>query len=484
MWILLTIACAEPGPLAARAAWLQAELTADNTFWLTRSPTLVEDKYARMAADPYDWLRGSNAVFLADQVRPEPERPRTRFLTVEDAASVLLVGDPHLENLGTCLPGEEPDPGDATRLYGEGGAPLLLEWVDLDASTHGPWTFDTRRAALSLALVAESAEECEGCMVPVTSAFAGAYADEITARERGEPGWDAGAEGIGEGALVAALRERVREDGLLSAAHDDFTVVEADDDGIGHRRIALDERRDADGDGVLPLGLGDTARLDHVLAGWTEGRPDGFRRLDVARHYGKGVASLPATRFVVLWDRGSAGLEDDRLLNVREVIDPPSVDGLYAGLGSVHADNADRVTAVAKQLWSRPDADVRMGAVTDGAAAFKTTSLSGWFDTFDHAAVDRAFTLQVATPADLDALAATLGRALASAHARGTTLDGAPALGVVAADLAAGGGRDAFVEERVRDVTDDLATLRADHALFLALLDDAGPLLGAEVLYP
>ncbi|MDP2310671.1 MAG: DUF2252 family protein [Pseudomonadota bacterium] len=484
MWLILLASCAEPGPLAARAAWLQEGLTADNAYWLTRSPGLVETKYASMAADPYDWMRGSNALFLSDQVRPDPDRPLTRFLSREDAASVLLIGDPHLENLGTCLPGEEPDPNDATRLYGDGTAPLPLEWVDLDAAAFGPWTFDTRRSALALALVADAAEECEACVVPVVAAFAAAYADEITAQSRGERGWAADAEGLGEGALVVALRALALGEGLSSAAHDTFTVVEADDRGIGHRRIARDEGRDAQGDGVLELGLRDAAQLDRVLAGWTGGRPADFRRIDAARYYGKGIASLPATRFLVLWDRGEDGLDDDRLLNVREVLDPPSLDGLYPGLGSVFADNRDRIVTVSALFASRPDADVRVGAVADGAAAFKTTSFSGWFQTFDHEDIDRAFTLQAATPADLEALAATVGRALASAHARGTTLDGAPALPVIAEDLAAGGGADAFTDERLRDATADLATLHADHALFLALLDGSGPLLGAEVLYP
>jgi len=482
MWFLALASCAAPGPLAARAAWIQEQLTADNAYWLTRSHARVEDKYATMAADPYDWMRGSNALFLADQVQPDPERPATRFLTVPDAASVLTIGDPHLENLGTSLPGEEPDPNDATAVAAT--APMPLEWVDLDAAAFGPWTFDTRRAALALALVADGAEGCPECVESVASALAYGYADEIEARAAGEAGWPADGEDIGEGALVASLRATAREDGLVSAELDSFTVVEPDANGVGRRRLALDAEVDDQGDGVLALTSGDAARLERVLAAWTEGRPDGFRVLDAARQYGKGVASLPATRFVVLWDRGGADLDDDRLLNIREVADAPSVDGVYPGLGAVYDDNADRIAAVTEAFRTRPDADVRAGAVRDGAAAFKTTSLSGWFTTFDHGDIARAVILKLATPDDLAALGESVGRALAGAHARGTTLDGAPSLGVIADDLAAGGGPDAFADERVRDATTDLATLRADLSLFQTLLDRSGPLLGAEILAP
>jgi hypothetical protein len=52
--LLTFLACALPGPLTARAAWIQERLTDDNRWWLTRSPSLVENKYDRMEADVYD----------------------------------------------------------------------------------------------------------------------------------------------------------------------------------------------------------------------------------------------------------------------------------------------------------------------------------------------------------------------------------------------------------------------------------------------
>jgi uncharacterized protein (DUF2252 family) len=470
MGLFLLLGCAEPGPVAARAAWLQEELSADNAFWLTRSPALVEQKYARMAADPYDWMRGTASLFLADQVRPLPDRAPTAFLVTPDSASVLLVGDPHVENLGSCLPGEDVEvPPDPT---------LTLEWVDLDGAAFGPWTADTRRAAVALALVAE--ETGCGCGTAMVRAFAEAYSEEIASRAGGSPGWDAEMPGE-DGAVVLGLRASAHADGIAGAALDELTVLEPDEAGIGRRRLALDEELSADGDGLLALSPRAEAQLTRLLDAW-DARPAGFRPLDAARLYGNGVASLPATRFVVLWDRGSGGLEDDRLLNVREVGDPPSIDGVVPGLGAVYQDNAERIEAVSAQLWSRRDADARMAGLLDGATTFKTTTTSGWFQTFDHETIARTYTRGTVTDADLAGLGAVVGRALASAHARGTTLDGGPALPVIAEDLAAG-GPEVFVTERARDAEADLATLYADHALFQTLLDDVGPLLGAEALY-
>lgn len=480
MSVLLLLACAAPGPLEARAAWLQEELTLDNARWLARGPDLVETKYTRMAADPYDWLRGTTALFLADQLRPDPDRVPTAFLTEPDAAAVLLVGDPHLENLGLLLPGEEPDAGLVPV-----ETPLPLEWVDLDAATFGPWTADTRRAALALALVAEEAEAGSGLddlVGGTVAAFAAAYADEITRRARGEPGWDAGAED--DAILLAGLREDAREEGAAGAELDEYTAVVPDERGLGVRRLALDVALGAEGEGLLAPSPRAEDQLRRLLGTWSAGRPDDLRVLEVARLYGKGVASLPAQRYLVLWDRGDDGLADDRLAAFREVVDPPSVDGVVAGLGSVYADNADRIVRVSTTFWSRADADARLDGVRDGAEAFKSYTVTGWNRTFDHADVARLVALGGAGPADLEALGALVGRALASAHARGTTLDGAPSLPVLAADLAAGGGPEVFVAERGADAIADLAALHVDHGLFLALLQRDGPLLGAEALYP
>lgn len=201
MWLWILLGCDDPGALSARAAWIQERLTADNAFWLTRSPARVEDKYARMEADPYDWMRGSLSLFLADALRPDPERAATAFLDEPESASVLLVGDPHVENLGTCLGGEEGDAGTIPA-----AAPLLLEWVDLDAAAFGPWTLDTRRAALAIALVADPDGECPECADDAVAAFASAYADEIADRSRGEAGWVADVESAADGTLVSGLR--------------------------------------------------------------------------------------------------------------------------------------------------------------------------------------------------------------------------------------------------------------------------------------
>ena len=480
---LLLLACAPADPDAARLSWMRQVITEDNRVWLARAPELVAGKYRRMDADPYDFLRGTAAFWVADLSRPDPDRAPTRFLIEPDAAAVLVVGDPHLENLGTTLPGDEPDPGDADPF-----APIPLEWVDLDGAAFGPWTLDARRAALSLALVADGLDVCgdgtEPCAPLVVAAFAEVYVAELRTRASGGSGWDAAAELPESGRHVAQVRALARREGVAGSAVADATVSGGRRDGRTGHLLELDAGLDDNDKGVLPLTESESAQLNRLLASWTEGRPADFRMLDAGRRFGSGIASFPAIRFLVLYDLGRDGPQDDRLLNLREVVDPPGLPTLDAGFPAPFLDNADRVITASHRLWSRTDADARAGALRDGSSGFKSSTVSGWYTTFDHADLYESVVDGSASPEDLLGVGRTVGRALASAHARSFTANGDPALAVVVADLDAGGGDEVFVAERVRDAAADLARLQADAVLFHQALEYTGELLGAEVLLP
>ena len=69
---------------------------------------------------------------------PGGERPTTAF---GDPASsrVLLVGDPHPENIGT---------------FRAADGTILVEWNDFDAAGYGPYEADVRRLATAMVVAA------------------------------------------------------------------------------------------------------------------------------------------------------------------------------------------------------------------------------------------------------------------------------------------------------------------------------------------
>lgn len=468
--VLLLLACVAPDPEAARRERLRAALVDENLVWVARDPDRVAEKFAKMDGDVYDFLRGSAGFWWADLARPDLARAPTAFLRDPRAATLLIVGDAHLENWGTALGAEEPSLADA-----DPAAPLLLEPMDLDAAGFGPWTLDTRRTALALAQVAAGLYGCDdACVEAVVAAYAGAAVEEIAAQAAGADPVDARAEDDADGRFVAELREGARADGVEQAALAELTVL----DGVT-RRFDLDAGLDADGDGLLAPTAAEAAQVERLLAAWTD-RPAGFRALDAARAFGKGVASLPAWRYYVLWDQGDASPLDDRVLQLREVADPPALPGIPLHAAAGFDDGPARVTEAARRLWSTPDADPLHVGLADGPVTFKLTTESGWYQTFDHEAPYGPFLTGDAELADLTGLAARLGRLHAAALARGGTAEGEDALPVLVAEL--DGRGEAFVAERVRDAFTDRARLEADAALFHDALVRHGPLLGAETI--
>lgn len=452
----------------ARQAWLVEAIADDNRVWLSREPELLAAKYAVMAEDPYDFLRGSAAVSLADWSRPGSDRLPSARPGSSKAATVLLMGDPHPENVGTYLPGDRPEPTDH-------GARVVLdvEFTDFDGAGYGPWTLDVRRAAQSLALLAAQSACDVPCARSVVTAFADAYTDEIATRARRRPGFASGTTGGGEGPTDALVREAIVE-GLGRSRLLGWTRHTE-----GGRRFAYQPDLDLSDQGNRPLTPDEADQVDRLLATWPRAR--GLHRLDATRRLGMGVASIPAIRYAVLFDGGLPGFEDDHLVMFREVVDPPQLPGLHRDPRLLWDDNGARVVDAARRLWSRPDADPWMAAITDGDTTFKVVTGSSFQEGFDHVDL-RDDAWRAPDPATgLGEVASTLGRVLASAHGRGGTWDGGDSLAAIDEDL---GDARTFVDETVHLALMDAERLLEDHALFVDALDRLGPLLGADQEVP
>jgi uncharacterized protein (DUF2252 family) len=453
--LLATLLACAPGGISARAAFVQDVLVEDNRIWLTRDPALVARKFEAMAADPYDFMRGTVALHFADLARPRPGRTPTRFLGSAEATATLIVGDPHPENATLC----HPEPG-------QGGAPTL-EFVDLDAAGYGPWTIDVRRAALGLQVLGTSVEGCgPACRDASVAAMAGAYAAHIEDPALAPPL---------PGLIVEDLIERAAERGPTGRRIE--RLVREGDDGA-RRFLHTEDTR------LQPLSPEESALLDAALEDWRatglQGGP--MRVLDRARRLGSGISSQPALRFAVLWDGGEDGPEDDRLLQIREVVDAPVPPGRALAQVGVFDDNAERVEYAARVLWSRPDADPLAAGLRARGYDLKSVSWMDWLQPIDHDKIAEEWAAGDYGPADLVALGATLGHVLAASHARGDTASGAPAGPVIRADLERGGGAPALRAEVLAHAREDRDRLLADHGLFVELLQTEGPLLGASDL--
>lgn len=448
--------CACGGPIEdAREREVVGVLVAADEPLLVQRPALVASKYRAMAADPFAFLRGSFPLYLHDA--------RTgRLGSSQFWAEVypFSIGDAHVENFGTLRA------SDGT---------FAMEPNDFDAADRYPYLWEVRRLAVALVVAVRQSNPADKDLraEAVASeredalAFGLAYARAIKrlADSEERPVWT---EPGDSPVLIDAFERSIRDEAERRELGE---RTEVDGDQRRLRRGAIDE----DDPHNVYFDVS-----DNMLAAVT-GAVDGYRATllappeasffqvkDVVREYGSGVASIPRLRMVVLVEGPSGSVDDDVLLELKELADTPAPQVAPPG---VNADTVqDRIVLALETCWTRRDADPLWGV---GTLLGLPIQIKGDFDAYKTLRV-RRLEEERGTPEALLALSANLGELLATVHA------GSEALFPGTLDAIAGAIRegDAFSEELADVALDYADQVATDHALFVHALSVLGPTLG------
>jgi uncharacterized protein (DUF2252 family) len=430
---------------------------AEHWSQLLREPDEVAGKWAKMRATQFGWLRGTAQIFALDESRLAMSHAPTH----RDNANlplVWLVADPHPENIAA--------------VFGPDGQ-WSLEFDDLDAATWGPFTFDLRRLALGVWLLAEDAAVEDSQRDSWARAAAAAYAAEINALAAGYAPSELATPatvGVVFGDLLARARQ-AREEGRSWATFAKATPA-------GHKLVRGE--LDAPGEGFLTSRLDEPTPEQRALVVADLVAQFQVRVLDVARRRGQGVSSYANWRFYAVVDRGEEGPQDDTLLEWKECGEPIRFEGLPRALVPPAMVNGQRIVAAMRNLQSRPDLDPWLAWTQHGALSAKIRSRSDAVGDREAGLSSERLADKLAKgkwkPDDLVVLASVAGRLLAQAHARGPTLGGRSGLAVLAPEVAAAGV--ALVEETVAVAHATGVQQRTDRALTIAMANQYGPLLG------
>ncbi|MFG2571778.1 DUF2252 domain-containing protein [Streptomyces sp. NPDC048481] len=374
-------------PRSAHASWLPPVDRADPVAVLERQgrdrlPELLPVRHGRMAASPHAFLCGSAAVMAADLA----SQPHTGL-------NVQLCGDAHLLNF---------------EVYSSPEGALLFDLDDFDETFPGPFEWDVKRLAASVAVAARENGHRESTVHRAALESAAAYRDAMRRLARlGELAvWHERVDAERLLPLVGSARQRARADASLTRARRRTglrplgrltEVVE------GRRRIVHDPPA------LEPAGASDSAALRKIFSDYrstlTDERRlllDRYRFVDAARKV-VGVAGVGTRCFVVLLAGRDA--EDLLLLQLKEARQSVLEEHLPTG-PFVHPGRR----VVAGQRLLQAGADVFLGWMTGPQGrAFHWRRLR---DTKCRA--DTAGT----APAELLAYARLCGAALARAHAR------------------------------------------------------------------
>jgi uncharacterized protein (DUF2252 family) len=403
---------------------------------LAADPAAFRVKFRKMAASAFAFYRGTACLFYADQVSAGEGGPYVD----ERTGRVWIHGDLHAENFGTYL---------------DAHGRLVFNVNDFDEAFVGPFIWDLKRFAASVALIGYSKALADDVISHLVRTYAAAYRERVGALARGETVPQLTLDTT-RGPLLDALRYARTQTrvGLL----DSMTEVRDWD------------RRFAPGGGAIEL---DGAIRDKVLAAFegyldtlpasTRIRPDSYRVKDVVGRRGIGIGSAGLPSYNLLLEGHTDALENDVVIYMkqgqtpavsRHITDPAIRDYFrHEGHRTVISQRALQAHADPWLGWTELDGIGQLVAEVSPYAVDLD-----WSDIDD--------------PAQIEAVVADLGRATAGMHAAADDESGhslVPFSTEEAIDQAIASDEEGFAETLVDFAHSYGARARADHQIFVDL---------------
>ncbi|GAA0945619.1 DUF2252 domain-containing protein [Nonomuraea longicatena] len=276
-----------------RAAHLLDVLTTEFGDSIRQDPAAFSRKFRKMAASPFAFYRGSAAVFYADLTGAFAD---DAYLD-ERTGRVWIHGDLHAENFGT---------------YMNASGELVFNVNDFDEAYVGPYTWDLKRFAASVALIGYGKALSDTAITALVTEFGTAYLAELTGIAHG------GDDAVGSLTLdtTTGVLHRVLQTARLStrvAMLDVETVIHDYD-----RRFAITGERTAVTEETRERVLAAFERYLTTLPGLPAADPVEHRIKDVALRKGVGIGSAGLPSYNLLLEGRSQALENDVILYMKQ----------------------------------------------------------------------------------------------------------------------------------------------------------------------
>ncbi|MFJ6247575.1 MULTISPECIES: DUF2252 domain-containing protein [unclassified Streptomyces] len=405
---------------------------------LAADPAAFRVKFRKMAGSAFAFYRGTACLFYADL---EQEAHGGPYLD-ERTGRVWIHGDLHAENFGT---------------YMDANGRLVFNVNDFDEAYVGPFTWDLKRLAASLALIGYAKALSDGQITGLVRICAAAYRERIHVLAAGgedeAPGFTLE---TADGPLLAALRtaRSLTRFGLLDSMTEirDF------------------ERRFSAGRGTIEL---DAATRREVLTAFDAYlgtlpesslvRPGSHRVKDVVGRRGIGIGSAGLPSYNVLLEGNSDALENDVVIYLKQA-QTPAVSRHVTDAAVREYFRHEGHRTVISQRALQAHADPWLGWTELGGAGQLVAEVSPYAVDLDWSDID--------DPAEIAATVADLGRATATMHAAADDSSGhslVPFSTERAIDAAIGADGEGFAESLVDFAHSYGARARADHQIFVDL---------------
>ncbi|WP_394434905.1 DUF2252 domain-containing protein [Streptomyces sp. SGAir0957] len=406
---------------------------------LAADPAAFRVKFRKMAASAFAFYRGTACLFYRDVEREQHGGPY-----LDDRTSrVWIHGDLHAENFGTYM--------DAT-------GRLIFNVNDFDEAYVGPFTWDLKRFAASVALIGYAKALGDDQITDLVRTYAAAYRERIHALATGAKSDEVPPFTLdtAEGPLLDALRDArsLTRFGLL----DSMTVI---------RDF---ERRFADDGGAIELDAATRYKVLAAFDGYLETlpessltRPDSYRVKDVVGRRGIGIGSAGLPSYNILLEGNSDALENDVVIYMKQG-QTPAVSRHITDASIRDYFQHEGHRTVISQRALQAHADPWLGWTELDGSGQLVAEVSPYAVDLDWGDIDDYD--------EITAVVADLGRATAAMHAAADDLSGqslVPFSTERAIDAAIAADEDGFAGLLVDFAHSYGARARGDHQIFVDL---------------
>ncbi|OLF13401.1 DUF2252 domain-containing protein [Actinophytocola xanthii] len=343
-------------------------------------PVAFRRKFRKMAASPFPFYRGSACLFYADMARDEDPWADER------TSRVWIQGDLHAENFGTFM---------------DSSGTLVFDVNDFDEAYLGCFTWDLKRLAASVALMAWGKAISDADIARLVGTYLRSYVRQVRAFAE-NPGDETvrlhldSTEGVVHDVLLRA-RLRTRIDLLDTMT----TVAEYErrfTRGIGVRELPEDEREAA------------LAAFEAYLDTIPQGKRFGgntYHVKDIVGRSGFGIGSAGLPAYNVLVEGHTQALENDVVLSMKQgnvpapsrIVDEKRIRDYF-----VHEGHRTAVSQRALQAH----ADPWLGHTELGGVGFVVAELSPYTADLDWS--------ELTEPTEMEPVLEYLGQATAKTH--------------------------------------------------------------------
>ncbi|KUF13940.1 MULTISPECIES: DUF2252 domain-containing protein [Streptomyces] len=412
---------------------------------LAADPAAFRVKFRKMAASAFAFYRGTACLFYHDLEGEHADGGKHGGPYVDDRTGrVWIHGDLHAENFGT---------------YMDSQGRLIFNVNDFDEAYVGPFTWDLKRLAASLALIGYTKALSDEQITDLVRTYAAAYRERVHDLATGAKSDEVPPFTLdtAQGPLLDALR-----------AARSLTRFELLDSMTEIRDF---ERRFAPGGGSIELDAATRYKVLAAFDGYLEtlpesslARPDSYRVKDVVGRRGIGIGSAGLPSYNILLEGNSDALENDVVIYLKQAQTPAVSRHITDPAIRDYFQHEGHRTVISQRAL-QAHADPWLGWTELNGTGQLVAEVSPYAVDLDWSDIDDV--------EEISAVVADLGRATATMHAAADDESGhsdlVPFSTERAIDAAIAADETGFADLLVDFAHSYGARARADHQIFVDL---------------